>query len=368
MIDLDWATDTEDPPSFEDLRREVRHRGFHEPATVRVVSEMLLHIVTMLFGLYLFVLADVFWIELVACVISTMGLLGISTNTHTCSHRAATSSRAVDDLLTLIGYPFFLMVSASYWKHKHIVVHHPAPNVIGTDKDIDLKPFFALTIEDYDQASDNKKRWYRIQWLFFPLALSVNGFGVQLTGWRFLLGQLANKHTRRLYHWLDLATMIVHLLVWVFVPMLFFHPLDVLGLYVLRIALMGYAMFIAFAPAHYPVDACCSDKLDHAQHFALLQCTNTINFDTGWLGRLLCSGVDFQIEHHLFPHVSHAHYPRLAPLVRGFCQANGYPYRSLPWYLAIWKSLTVLYHRKEIFDSKEGLIAASSTTIKRGYT
>ena len=68
----------------------------------------------------------------------------------------------------------------------------------------------------------------------------------------------------------------------------------------------------------------------------------TVNFRAGPFGRLLCAGVDYQIEHHLFPGLGHTHYRRMAPQVEAFCRAHGYPYRVMSWRAAVWKSLRAM--------------------------
>jgi fatty acid desaturase len=67
------------------------------------------------------------------------------------------------------------------------------------------------------------------------------------------------------------------------------------------------------------------------------QLQGTLNFRTGFIGRRACNGLDFQIEHHLFPNICHVYYPRIAPLVREFCLRNGYPYRCFGWGEAIFQ-------------------------------
>ena len=78
------------------------------------------------------------------------------------------------------------------------------------------------------------------------------------------------------------------------------------------------------------------------QDHVLLQTATTINFTTGPFGRLLCAGVDYQIEHHLFPGLGHRHYRRMAPRVAEFCREQGYPYRVMSWRTAVWKSLRAM--------------------------
>jgi fatty acid desaturase len=111
-------------------------------------------------------------------------------------------------------------------------------------------------------------------------------------------------------------------------------------------------MFAVLAPGHFPDEAIVVEKADLVEeNFVLRQAATSINFRTGFFGRLICSGLEFQIEHHLFPNLSHVHYPKVSKLVEEFCHTNGYPYRTLGWGEAIWKSWKVFYAPKDIHPS-----------------
>jgi linoleoyl-CoA desaturase len=135
---------------------------------------------------------------------------------------------------------------------------------------------------------------------------------------------------------------VLHYVIWLVIPMVFFLPLHVVGFYCLRILLMGYAVFAVLAPGHFPAEAACVSNEEKDCDYVLLQTAATVNFRTGWVGRLVCSGLEYQIEHHLFPNLSHVYYPELAGAVREFCHANGLPYRCYSWPVVLWKSWRTL--------------------------
>lgn len=334
--------------SFRELTALVRAAGFFRKATGRVLAELVLHLSLHLGGLALFVMLESWPLRLAALLVSAYGGLGLATNTHTSSHNATAEPLWLNQALTYFGYPFLFGGAATFWWNKHCVVHHPAPNVIGIDDDADLMPFFALNQDELLAASGPRRAFYRVQWVLIPLVLALNGFFTQYQGWRYLLRALRSDR-RRAAHWIDLGVLLAHYGVWLFLPMLFFAPLQVLGLYVVRLVLMGYAMFIGFAPAHFPAEAAFVSRrqLDNPDYL-LLQTATTVNFRTGALGRLVCSGVDYQIEHHLFPGVPHVFYPELSRLMEDFCRSRGYPYRTLSWAEATWKSLVVFARPKPV--------------------
>jgi linoleoyl-CoA desaturase len=329
------------------LQGELRRRGLYRPATARILAEWVYHLTltSALAGWWLF---EPLGLRLAALLVSTLGMLGISTAAHTAAHGAALPWRRANAALAYLGYPFMLMVSAHYWRHKHNVVHHPNPNVIGIDADCDLMPFFAMHESEIASARPLRRFYYRrLQGWVFPLAVTLNGFNVQRISWVYLLRRLrAEPGSPAL--WLDLGVLLAHVAVWIVLPCTLVSVGDGLLLYFLRIALLGHAMFCAFAPAHFPAEAEFIDAATADGDFVMRQTQTTVNFRTGWIGALACNGVEYQIEHHLFPGLCHVYYPAVAPVVRAFCETHGYPYRTVSWRDGILKSYAALFHPRPI--------------------
>lgn len=338
------------------LQREIAARGWTRKPTGRIVLELSFHLAAVLGGIAVFVISDNLWIRIFGMLVSTYGSLGVATNAHTASHHASSTKPWVNMFLTRLGYPVVLGLSEAYWRNKHIVVHHPAPNVIGVDDDADLLPWFAMSPEEVARSGRLRRFYYqKLQWYLFPLALAANGFNVQRAGVLFLYRALRDPRRRSRTHWVDLGCLTLHLILWFAVPMLFFSPLNVIGFNLLRVSAMGYAMFAAFAPAHFPADATRLRKDQRNADYLLVQTTGTVNFNTGFFGRFVCSGVDYQIEHHLFPNVSHVYYRQLSPLIQDFCRENGLPYRTLGWGNALWKCWDALRDLQPVHASAEEL-------------
>ena len=335
---------------YHELWTIIQNHGWFEKATGRVLFQLAIHLFLYLGGIALFLAWEHWAVRALSLLISAYGGVGISTNSHTSSHNATSDSPRLNRALTYFGFTFMLGVSASFWWNKHCVVHHPSPNVIGVDDDADLMPFFAVNEAEFQQAGLLRRLYFRIQLPIFVLALSFNGFFTQYQGLRYLFSILADRSRRRTSHWIDLGLLGLYALVWVVLPMFFFAPLHVLGFHALRYALMGYGMFIAFAPAHYPPEALYVHPGDKTQDYLLGQIMTTVNFRTGFLGRLFCAGVDYQIEHHLFPIVPHVHYPEMSKVVKEFCDRYGYPYQTLSWGEAILKSFSPLVKQKQIYE------------------
>jgi linoleoyl-CoA desaturase len=331
------------------LQAEFRRRGFYRPATARILLEWTYNLTLAFVGLAGCAYFQSWWLKAASLLLSTLGMTGISTGAHTAAHGAALPWRPANSCFAYLGYPFLLMVSVDFWRHKHNHVHHTNPNVIGVDDDCDLMPYFAMNEAEVRSAGPVGGFYYRhVQGWIFPLAVTLNGFNVQRASWAHLVGRLLDRRTRRPAQWIDLLTLLAHVGVWIVVPCLLWSVADGLLLYFLRIGLVGHAMFFAFAPAHYPAEADLVDAPTAERDALMRQTQTTLDFRTGLIGRLACNGVEFQIEHHLFPGICHVYYPQAAPLVREFCRRNGYPYRCLGWGEASLKSYAALFRPRPI--------------------
>jgi fatty acid desaturase len=263
---------------------------------------------------------------------------------HTASHGAASESRLVNQALFYVTYPFFLMVSARYWHHSHVRVHHVAPNVVGVDADCDLRPVFGINREHARELSQAMRK---VQGWLLLAVLPLNGFNIQRQGWARLLFELRHRPRRSRAALVDLGAMLLHVACFVVLPAAVYSPAIALGTYALRVALIGVVLFAILAPGHYPAEAACLDPNQRRDgHYWVRQTVTTVNFRTGPFGRWLCSGLEYQLEHHLFPSVSQIHLRTLSPKVREICLRHGLPHRTLGWGQAVFASWRVFFEPK----------------------
>lgn len=216
------------------------------------------------------------------------------------------------------------------------------------DSDIDLAPWLALTEEDLAGASGLIRVYYRWQWLVLPLLLAGNAFNMQFAGVRFVVGRLCFAERGRGSYAIDAAALALHFTCWLLLPMLVFSVTDVSLFYAVRNVLFGYAMFAVLAPAHLPKEARIVAADAPRTDRVAAQILTSINFRAGRIGSFFCSGLNYQIEHHLFPTVSPVHYPAISVMVRQFCADLGYPYHSLGWGRALGGILQALYEPRRV--------------------
>lgn len=350
--------------AFAELRREFGRRGWDKKATKRIVFELSIHVAIALAGIAIFMICHNPALRVLGIAISSFGCMGVGTNTHTSTHYGSSEKRWVNEALSYFGYPMFVGLSATYWWHKHVVLHHPSPNVIGMDDDADLLPWFAVTADEV-RASSGLRRFYhrRLQFWLFPLALALNCFSIQMAGWTYLIRMLRHAKGRKAAHWIDLGAMVLHFAIWIGVPLLFWPLPAVVIFYVLRNILLGYAMYAILAPGHFPAEAQRTTiEARHDMDFFAAQTAGTVSFRTGWLGQFLCSGLEYQVEHHLFPNISHVYYPEVSVVVRRFCAEHGLSYRSYSWATALWKSWAVLRSPQQVIGRTAVAVPADAVS------
>jgi fatty acid desaturase len=334
--------------ALAELRRHIRREGLERPSPVLALAVLAFHLAVMLGGIAVFVASNTLWVDVVAMFMSTYGALGTGMTGHNASHQAVTGSRRLDRILMYFTMAFLNGVAATYWRKKHVQLHHAGPNNIGIDTDIELWPYFALSEDEVTRANRWQRKLFAIQHWVFPAAINLILVNLQCYGIRHLAGELRRPGGWRREIAADIVCLCAHLVAFLLVPMLFWPVASVLGFFLLRQSLISFAMFVSVAPAHFPAEAKLV-KMETAQLSPVAcQIYTTLNFRTGFFGRLVCLGAEYQIEHHLLPNCNPLKMGQVSEIVRPFCERHGYPYRQLGWWEGIVKSLDALRVPKHV--------------------
>jgi len=218
-----------------------------------------------------------------------------------------------------------------FWKIKHNINHHTFTNVDGMDSDIDAKPFMRM---HHDQP---RYRFHRFQHLY-----SVFLYGISYLAWVFYEDFLkyfsgrhsANSAPKKLplrEHFIFWITKLMYVLVYIVVPVLTVGWMPTLIGIMLITFVTGVSISIVFQLAHV-VEGTHFHSPHHQdpasrQEWAIHQVESTANFATkSKLLHWLLGGLNFQIEHHLFPRVSHIHYPQISRIVKEVCRESDVTY------------------------------------------
>lgn len=335
--------------SFAAFKVEVKRRGFYEPDTPRILFQLGAHLAIGGAGLAAFLVLEPWALRMGGFGLMIFGLAGLASHTHTSSHYGSGRGRRFNQALTYFGYPFLLGMSATFWWDKH-QTHHDHPNVHGVDDDLGNMPFLATTDRDFESAGPVARRYYRAQWMVLPLIVGLIGLSLQLRSRIVLLRKMRRREWRGASQWIDVACLSGHAIGWWVVPSFVWGFGSVVAFQAAFLVAMGYAFFVMLAPAHLPAEAACFAPTPKGSDPVYLQVATTANFRAGRLGRWMCSGLDFQIEHHLFRAVPHTRLHELAELTRAFCAHHGYPYRELGWGEGVWKAAQSFVTPKKVLE------------------
>ncbi len=272
------------------------------------------------------------WAQALALAV-LLGLFtaGIGFNVqHDGGHQAYSQSRWVN---TLMAMALELLGGSTYvWRWKHGVFHHTYVNITGHDTDIDLGILARLTPH---QRRLRVHRWQHLYlWGLYGLLVIkwqlVGDFRKLISG---RMGTRAFPRPKGRDLAIFVAGKVVFFLLAFGIP-LGFHSIGVVLCYYGVAGLVaGILLSVVFQVAHcveevaFPVPHASTDHIDRA--WAIHQAETTADFARGnrviaWL----VGGLNLQIEHHLFPRISHVHYPALSPLVEQTCREFGVRYTA----------------------------------------
>ena len=207
-------------------------------------------------------------------------------------------------------------MSYAWWDSKH-TRHHANPNRVGKDPDIEVDTISFLE-EDAAQSRGFIRLITRKQgWLFFPL-LTLEGLNLHYLSLKHLLSRAPVKG-----RWTELSIIAVRFAV-LLVPLFLFLPIGMAFAFLgVQLAVFGVYMGAAFAPNHKGMPVIAEDaKLD----FFSKQVYTSRNIRGGWWATWLMGGLNYQVEHHLFPSMPRPHLSKAREIVRDHCQTLNVTY------------------------------------------
>jgi linoleoyl-CoA desaturase len=228
--------------------------------------------------------------------------------------------------------------SSYYWARKHNVIHHTYPNITGHDDDIELGILGRLS------PHQPHLKFHKLQHIYLWVL-----YGFISIKWQFyddfrdLLRGRIGVHSVSRPKGTDLAIFaggkLFFLIMGVVVPLMLHSWWEVLLVYMSVSFFQGVMLSIVFQMAHCVEEASFpmpeSDTGRMTSSFAIHQIETTVDFapDNRVLSWLV-GGLNFQIEHHLFPQVCHIHYRAISPLVKETCREFGVRYNVHKSFLA----------------------------------
>ncbi|MGH8988681.1 MAG: fatty acid desaturase family protein [Acidimicrobiales bacterium] len=240
-------------------------------------------------------------------VFTQLGFIG-----HDAGHQQVFASRHANRMLGLLVGNAMIGLSFGWWVPKHSA-HHAHPNEVGRDPDIGDGLFTAPAMG----ATTWRERVVRllVRWqapLFFPLML-LRSVGLHVSGVQQLLRR---RDAAAIREGLLLA---FHAALYLTLLLVVLSPLKALAFLVVQQAVFSVYLGCSFAPNHKGMPVIGTEA---QLGFAARQVMTARNVSGGALVTFVLGGLNYQIEHHLFPAMPRPNLRRAQRLVRDFCEES----------------------------------------------
>ncbi len=274
-----------------------------------------------------------FWLMLILSVVIGIGMAGVGMNVmHDGNHGAFSSKSWVNNIM---GGSIYILAGNVYnWQVQHNVLHHTYTNILGHDEDLEAGRILRFTKE---------AKWYSYH--RFQQYYSVFLYGLLTFNWaittdflqmkRYLKRNLSyGEFKKPVIRWTTLIiTKVIYFSVWIVVPMVLGITWwkVILGFLVMHYT-AGVILSVVFQLAHVvnevenPVP---NENGEIENTWAIHQLHTTANFaPKNWLVNYYTGGLNHQIEHHIFPNISHVHYNKIAEFVKETAKECNLPYHE----------------------------------------
>jgi linoleoyl-CoA desaturase len=323
---------------FSDLKAEVekyfKTNNVKKTGNWRLYHKTLI-LLPLVVGLYLclmLVTMPVWLVILLSCVMGlTMASIGFNVM-HDACHGSYSTKKWVNEVfgltLNCLGGTAFI------WKQKHNIIHHTYTNVDGLDDDIAKMPVIR-------QCSTQK--WvpmHRVQHIYLPAVYAITSIA-----WAFIM-DFTKYFTQKVYrtplqnmnlkeHIIFWASKVFYVTVYMVIPVLLKGWMFMLTFYLGVNLILGLTLALVFQLAHVvehtEFETVSTDPKVIETEWAVHQVKTTCNFAThNKIINWYVGGLNFQIEHHLFPRISHVHYPALSKIVQNVCKKHNLNYINFP--------------------------------------
>jgi linoleoyl-CoA desaturase len=209
-----------------------------------------------------------------------------------------------------------------FWKQKHNIDHHTYTDIDGMDHDIDIK--FMRMHEEQQRKSHHRFQQY--YWILL--------YGVSYIAWvlyqdfeKYFSGKMGRDGKKikinfkeHLIFW---VTKLGYIAIYLLLPVLMLGFAKALIGFIIAAVICGFILSIVFQLAHVVEDTSFPENINGKiqNEWAVHQISSTANFATrSKLAYFFLGGLNFQVEHHLFPGISHVHYPKINEFVKETCK------------------------------------------------
>jgi fatty acid desaturase len=300
---------------YTQLSRQIRQAGLLDRRRGWYAAKIGINLALLAAGAAAFALLGESWWQLLTATYLAIVVTQIAFVGHDAGHRQLFRSRRANDLVGLLHANLLTGISFGWWVPKHNA-HHSNPNHEDLDPDISITAL-AFTADQASSKHGLVRLIARHQgWLFFPLLL-LEAAHLHLASTKAILRGSGRANA------VEGLLLGAHVAGYVTALVLVLSPLQAVAFVVVQQGLFGLYLGCAFAPNHKGMPTLTqADELD----FLRRQVLTSRNVAGSRLVDLVLGGLNYQIEHHLFPNMPRPNLGRAQPLIRAFCQDHDLPY------------------------------------------
>lgn len=259
------------------------------------------------------------WVQMAIAAALAVVLTQIVFISHDAAHRQIFRSNRANEMTALLMGTLLGGVSLAWWHNKHNK-HHATPNQV--DKDPDISPSI---VHFYPAAKPPRSTLglylhERQGWWFFPL-LVVEALNLHAQSVQALITRPSMKR-----RWTEIGMLAVRLGGYPALLFVFLSPGKAAAFLAIQLAVTGVYLGSSFAASHIGMPVVPHDsRIDFLRRQVLL----SRNVAGGRIASFAMGGLNYQIEHHLFPNMPRPNLHKVRPIVREFCREHSITYNEV---------------------------------------
>ena len=299
---------------------------------------------TSLVGLYVLIITQQFNLYTTLGLAVLIGMIQAFIGFNVCHdaiHGSFSSKRSVNKVL---GYIFNVVGANAYvWDIYHNQIHHTYTNIPGHDEDIEVAPGM-IRLSPLDERKPAMRYQHYYAFLLYMLTSLSWVFRKDYKKMFQKKGEASKQINHPKVEFYNLFIFkFVYYSIFIAIPLIVMNITwwqFIIGFVAMHFA-EGLVLGLVFQLAHvvqgveFPEP---DTKGNIEEAWAVHQMQTTANFSPTWLATFLCGGLNYQVEHHLFPNVCHIHYPEIAKIVKNIAVQHHVPYHENKTFYGALKS------------------------------
>jgi len=293
--------------------------------------KILFNIILLITSIVTIIVIDTLWVQIINAIFLAVVFVQIGLIGHDAGHQQIAKNALINRLIGFVAGNLFMGISYKWFTEKHNK-HHSSPNVKDLDPDISY-PMIAFSKKEARKKKGLNRFITKHQAYFFiPLTL-FEEVNVRIESLKYFFRERAHFS-------LELPFFITHFILYFGIIFYFLEFWQALLFIVINQAIFGFYLSLVFAPNHKGM---LMPNKKHSLNYLHLQILTTRNVRSNLLTDFLYGGLNYQIEHHLFPNMPRYNLKKTQKIVKNFCKSKSISYYETSMFGSYIEILQHLY-------------------------